>query len=325
MVGIGMDWKTFKRMTRDDCEELKLLGSEKLESGTRVEVPEILRINYQNFYNYRRKQMTNTRQLHPNCWQSLLEYTRLVTEAGVIVILDDVPEDKVDEYNVFCFAFCSSWQIEVILKYNSILFLDSTHNVCYSLEGRGRKAFFYSISVKHDAAGRGIPVAFMITDSETQRPIARWLNWLKEKVLFQKDPKFMIDCSATEMSAIRSVFENPQIRLCQWHMLRAMRTQANKKLHICSSAQGDSRKNMRKEVHQQLRISAVQDFLKLMRTNSVPEFGEVWKNYYRKYLDLNQLDWLEYLDSTWLKHPENGGLPIDWLVQVPIQIDLKIF
>ena len=61
---------------------------------------------------------------------------------------------------------------------------------------------------------------------------------------------------------------------------------------------------MRKEVHQQLRISAVQDFLKLMRTKSVPEFGEVWKNYYRKYLDLNQLDWLKYLDSTWLKHPE---------------------
>ncbi|KAI0999267.1 hypothetical protein K3495_g8929 [Podosphaera aphanis] len=147
-----MDWKTFKRMTRDDREKLELLGSEKLESDTRVEVPEILRINYQDFYNYRRKQMTNTRQLHPNCWQNLLEYTRLVTEAGGIAILDDVPEDKVDEYNVFYFAFCSSWQIEVILKYNSILFLDSTHNVCYSLEDRGRKAFLYSILVKHDAA-----------------------------------------------------------------------------------------------------------------------------------------------------------------------------
>ena len=129
VVGTGMDWKKFIRMTRDDCEKLELLGSENLESGTGVEVPEILRINYQDFYNYRRKQLTNTRQLHPNYWQSLLEYTRLVTEAGGIAILDDVLGDKVDKYNVSYFAFCSSWQIEVILKYESILFLDSTHNV----------------------------------------------------------------------------------------------------------------------------------------------------------------------------------------------------
>ena len=179
VVSIGMDWKTFKRMTRDDCEKLELLGSEKPESGTKVELPEILRINYQDFYNYRRKQLTNTRQLHPNCWQSLLEYTRLVTEAGGIAVLDDVPENKVDKYNFFYFAFCSSWQIEVILKYNSILFLDPTYNLCYSLEDRGRKAFLYSILVKHDAAGCGIPVAFMINYSETQRPVVRWLNWLK--------------------------------------------------------------------------------------------------------------------------------------------------
>ena len=304
VVATGIDWKTFKRMTRDESDKLELLGSVSLDAGTQLEVPEILRVSYQDFYNFRRKEINQTRQLHPNCWQSLIEYINLIISAGGIATLEDVPEDRLDGIKVFCFAFCSSWQIEVLQKYSSILFLDSTHNVCYSLEDRNRKAFLYTILVKHDAAGCGIPVAFMITDSETQRPLARWLTWLKKKSLIPIDPKIMIDCSATEMAAISSVFENPQIRLCHWHMLRAMRSQANKKIRMNTLTQVTMKAKIKIEHDKQIRNSAIQDFLGLMRTKTVLEFGDVWKDYYKKFLDLGQKEWLSYLDTTWLKHPE---------------------
>ena len=58
------------------------------------------------------------------------------------------------------------------------------------------------------------------------------------------------------------------------------------------------------EHDKQIRNSAIQDFLGLMRTKTVLEFGDVWKDYYKKFLDLGQKEWLSYLDTTWLKHPE---------------------
>lgn len=104
----------------------------------------------------------------------------------------------------------------------------------------------------------------------------------------------MIDCSATEMAAIESCFQNPQIRLCFWHMLRAMRTQANSKIKQLPSIDGQSITHTRK--------SAVQDFSRIMYSKTVAEFGHIWKEYHDKYHQNEE--WLNYLRANWLKYPE---------------------
>lgn len=103
--------------------------------------------------------------------------------------------------------------------------------------------------------GRGIPVALIITNSETQWLLIRWLNWFRANYLIPVSPKFMMDCSATEIAAIESSCGNPQIRLCYWHMLRSMRTQVISKIKDFPFIDGQSITHIGK--------SAVYDYLQL--------------------------------------------------------------
>ena len=229
-------------------------------------------------------------------------YSRMIQKEGGISLLDTISEDEFDGNKAFVFAFCSSWQVGVFQKYNSIVFLDSTHNTCVSLDDRNRKAFLYTIVVKHDFAGCGIPVAFMVTNTETQNPIARWLTWLKECLQLPCNFNFMIDCSATEMAAISSVFGEPQIKLCHWHMLRAMRSQAGSKIIAPLTAGQNANSRTVKELNVQLRKSAIQDFVNLVHTKSKKEFDDTLSRYYKKYQEHKK--WLNYIDTTWMKHTD---------------------
>lgn len=293
-VASGIEWKDIKRMTRAEVERANFLGGGHEENYRTLVVPEILRISNQDYNNFRRKFLISTAQLDPDCRQSLSKYAEMITQAGGFSIIQDVQEERVTDPEAFLFAFSSNWQVEILCRYHSLLFLDATHNTCISLEDRHRKAFLYTILVKHDVAGCGIPVAFMVTNSETQWPLAMWLNSLRVHSLLPTSPKFMIDCSATEIAAIESSFQAPQIRLCYWHMLRSMRTQANSKIKTSASIQG--------QLITQIRKFAVQDFLGLMYSRTVEEFGQIWTEYHDRY-QLHE-EWLKYIEANWLKHPE---------------------
>ncbi|KAI0999334.1 hypothetical protein K3495_g8861 [Podosphaera aphanis] len=50
-----------------------------------------------------------------------------------------------------------------------------------------RKAYLYTIFVKHDVAGKGVPVAFMITSSEAQGPLASKKSCQAETIFFAEN------------------------------------------------------------------------------------------------------------------------------------------
>lgn len=222
-----------------------------------------------------------------------------IERADGIANLEELNTEQKGSKIDFYFAFCSRWQKEVLQKYSSILCLDSTYNTCYALDDNSRKAYLYTIVVKHDRAGKGVPVAFMLTSSEAQGPLTSWLLWLKHSLPLEKSPIFMIDCSKTEMAAINTVFQNPEIRLCFWHMLRAIRMQASSKIHSCQ-CEGRKRKQPEEEVEQtsELRKSAVSDMVSLIKTQTAQEFAEEWKHYKLKY-EAHQ-DWIAYLTKQWM-------------------------
>ncbi|KAI1001640.1 hypothetical protein K3495_g6560 [Podosphaera aphanis] len=279
-----------------------MLLAKSLLKNASVQASDMLRVSNMDFNNFRRKQLKLTAQLDPDCWNSLQKYVDLIRKEGGIAIIQGVPEDRVGNRSVFMFAFCTSWQTDVFRKYTSLLCLDSTHNTCYTLNDKGRKAFLYSIVVQHDKGECGIPVAFMITSSETQRPLARWLMWLEQILPLQNTPIFMIDCSSTEMAAIGSVFIRPEIRLCYWHMLRAMRSQANNKISSPLIAAENPNSRSRKDRSSQIRESAMGDFVKSIHTETVDKFGDAWATYQVKYSGYEE--WMIYLSSNWLCQAE---------------------
>lgn len=68
---------------------------------------------------------------------------------------------------------------------------------------------------------KGVPVCFFVTNRESSAVIAKWLEWVKESAVVQPK-RIMIDCSATEIEAIRLAFgANVRVLLCHWHIKRA--------------------------------------------------------------------------------------------------------
>lgn len=78
---------------------------------------------------------------------------------------------------------------------------------------------------------KGAPVCFFVTNRESSAVIAKWLKWVKDSVAV-RPKRIMIDCSATEIEAIRLAFgDEVRVLLCHWHIKRAwekhMKTDVN--------------------------------------------------------------------------------------------------
>jgi hypothetical protein len=121
--------------------------------------------------------------------------------------------------------------MQMLLTYNEVACLDSTHSTCFFATGRSEKAFLNTIVLKNTLTGKGVPAAFMITPSEAQYALGEFLSWLR--TLGFKPKTFMIDCSDVEAAAISSAYPLVPILNCLWHVLKAVTEQAKKKLSVC--------------------------------------------------------------------------------------------
>ena len=73
----------------------------------------------------------------------------------------------------------------------------------------------------------------MITDAERTPIISEWLNWVVRTVSVHKVQRIMIDCSPTEIAAIKATFGNGvDILLCHWHIRRAWEMRMKKEVMI---------------------------------------------------------------------------------------------
>lgn len=134
-------------------------------------------------------------------------------ESGVSVI-EEVLEDKVGDSEVLFLHSLLVGRPEYFESITSLCLWTQpiTHVLLWRI---ARKRFFlYTMVVGNDVAGCGVPVSFMFTNLEARRPLVRWLFCTKRSLQLQSSIIFMIGYSATEMAAIQTVFNDPQIRLC---------------------------------------------------------------------------------------------------------------
>ncbi|SCZ97317.1 BZ3500_MvSof-1268-A1-R1_Chr4-2g07133 [Microbotryum saponariae] len=82
----------------------------------------------------------------------------------------------------------------------------STLNTCYAMDDRHAKVYLFSLVVKQWRAGKGVPVAWMLTPHETQYPIMNWLRRVRSSVPSFVPETFVLDCSDTEATVARLAF-----------------------------------------------------------------------------------------------------------------------
>ncbi|KAF8517540.1 hypothetical protein BU17DRAFT_49699, partial [Hysterangium stoloniferum] len=68
--------------------------------------------------------------------------------------------------NGFSVMLCSPWQQELFNKYGDAMCLDSTHNTYRGPSGE--RMFLNTILVQDLVTGRGVPLALLITNYESQ-------------------------------------------------------------------------------------------------------------------------------------------------------------
>ncbi|ORE02956.1 hypothetical protein BCV72DRAFT_316550 [Rhizopus microsporus var. microsporus] len=76
-----------------------------------------------------------------------------------------------------------------------------------------KNGYLFTVVVRSSTTSKGPSVRVFVTNHEIIPTLHQWLSWLKD--VFSLDVKrTMVDCSPTEIAAIRKVFDNVNILLC---------------------------------------------------------------------------------------------------------------
>ncbi|KAF9584081.1 hypothetical protein BGW38_007631 [Lunasporangiospora selenospora] len=101
-------------------------------------------------------------------------------------------------------AWCTKFQLEIMQRNRIIACMDSTHKVVRPLMPDGKKvkdaSALFTILVKDIVLHQGIPIAYLICNTESTFLLKKWLSWLKGTCQF-KVSKLMMDCSPIETEA----------------------------------------------------------------------------------------------------------------------------
>lgn len=88
-------------------------------------------------------------------------------------------------------------------KDGNLISLDSTHKTC--VYSHKKFCYLYTIVARCEVTGKGKPLAWMFTNSDSQYPIRYWLEWLKNEHQYVP-ATIMIDNSDTEIAAINNTY-----------------------------------------------------------------------------------------------------------------------
>ncbi|KIJ46977.1 hypothetical protein M422DRAFT_249256 [Sphaerobolus stellatus SS14] len=140
-VSEGFDQKAIKAMLRMSTEEL-------LEITPDVDaVPYSIKISAMDIYN--------------------AKWLEKLCEAGWNTLYEPTPGEEIRDG--FTLALCSPWQKQLIAEYGDTVCLDSTHNTCRG--NNDEKIFLSTILARDRVTGRGVPLAFMLTNRESHYPL----------------------------------------------------------------------------------------------------------------------------------------------------------
>ncbi|OAD74877.1 hypothetical protein PHYBLDRAFT_167217 [Phycomyces blakesleeanus NRRL 1555(-)] len=186
------------------------------------------------------------------------------------------------ESNIFTFGFQSPVQVRVTRIATSFC-LDATHGI----SARSGEVM-YSLVTQHNVTGKGFPVAYMVTNDQTVRPISQWLMHLCERSYF-RPLNITIDCSIPKVNAITSAFPHVAIHYCEFHILRAWQTNLNNKVRLDASFTSAQLAAYKQELKNKLKYILMESNKEVFLTRILDFKRDI----------PNQLHFLRYFETRW--------------------------
>ncbi|KAI8362450.1 hypothetical protein B0O80DRAFT_100408 [Mortierella sp. GBAus27b] len=163
-VSRGLDWKGVKSLLRPSEENLQ-----SLEREEKLLLPSVL-ITYDNVRGAMYRKRTTNSQKASNIVTSVERWIKQIQDnGGKGLFQTNISGDP----KSFLVAWCTGFQLRVMEQNRLIACMDSTHKVVRALQPDEKKkktfpsAYLYTIVVKDRNVQSGIPVAFMICNSES--------------------------------------------------------------------------------------------------------------------------------------------------------------
>ncbi|XDV36723.1 hypothetical protein PO909_006453 [Leuciscus waleckii] len=161
---------------------------------------------------------------------------------------------------------------------SNIVFFDATHCV-------NQYSFPLFTLLVRDDHGHGVPVAYIITSSETQETLTLALQRLRP--LFPKPPRcFMVDKDMSEINALNDVFPESDVLLCWYHVLQAV---VRWLMKSDSGVSGPQNSSIRKEI--------IDYFKKMKACPMKADFDRVAKKFLKEFSHYKEL--CNYFQRYW--------------------------
>ena len=119
--------------------------------------------------------------------------------------------EKVDQLQSFHLGLCTPWQREMLERHGRTVCLDSTFGV-------NDLAFPLFTVLVVDGHWHGVPVAWDLASGQTTEDIVLMLSSLKASCPGWQPKVFIVDDCRAEINAIREVFPDAEIILCDFHV-----------------------------------------------------------------------------------------------------------
>lgn len=232
--------------------------------------------HYDDVYNIWVSVATQMFKFKDDEFASLAEWKNKLEEDGYRCIYN-----RLD--NVFYYGFLSAWQMD-ILRVSKCFSLDST----FGISSRSNEVL-YTLIVRHPDTGKGVPVAYLITNDQSVSPVLTWLQFLRDNC-FMKPDQITVDCSIPESDAIRVTFgDNCKIQLCLFHVAQCWSRNIVKKVKN-SPGQHENVKLLRGNIMSELQ-SIMYESVRERVVEKVDIFREKWSSL--------QPQFIEYLEDKW--------------------------
>ncbi|KAG2214822.1 hypothetical protein INT45_005259 [Circinella minor] len=215
----GVDVPTIVDLVNDKQEKKK-------EESARLEhSPRLYRdVTYEDVYNQYYKIMVRQTRMAENDFSSFGLWLVELESKSYHTFLFGQSNPDTQVYN-FGFGFIAPWQLELLKRARSFC-LDATHHVTIY-----PNTVMYTIVLCHKVTGRGVPVAYLVTNDQSEEPVRKWLMDLKD--LGVSPTQITVDCSKAEANAISSTWNRyVAIRLCAWHVVRAWQKNIKEKVVV---------------------------------------------------------------------------------------------
>lgn len=185
----------------------------------------LIQIKNHHITYFLRKEVNREYKLKNDSKDNLLAWGEIIREHGFFRFMNFPGLSTADKPLWGC-VFMDEWQKRILESNQDLYYLELTHSVSRDFGRRMKDSSVYlcTVVVRDNVIEIDTPGAFLPTNSLKEDPVIQFLEFLRLYSI--KSKQFMIDCSVSELNAIKTIYPESNVSILKENILCDMRDRA---------------------------------------------------------------------------------------------------